>query len=186
MTLYWGARASCLPAGDDRASRFLRAAIELKARIKWGFAGELEVSQGHSARFSPAWGRVSRHRAPFRVGHASAQILAHARGMKPEPWPLPVAERHSAQHARVLVDPVAGAARDTRDLARVDQTLRPYAAGPQVRRETLNDTIGEKIGDPVQELCLGERLPDSPVSGARACGAASRALHRHTQTLTEG
>lgn len=72
-----------------------------------------------------------RRRARLGLAHVAARIVAHARGMEPQPWPFPTVERHGARNTRVLIGPPTSPARHTRDLARIDQSLRRCAAGTE-------------------------------------------------------
>lgn len=107
--------------------------------------------------------------------------------MKPEPWPLPTAERHSTQNACVLIHPPASPTRHTRDLTRIDQPLR-RSARTEVGRKTLNDTIRNKVSNPVHELRLSKRLIEPPTPAACACIVPSRLLraHGHPGTIPDG
>jgi hypothetical protein len=145
-------------------------------RVRRGFAREFKGGRAERVRLPSARGRVLRCRVRLGLAHVAAQILAHARGMEPQPWPFPTAERHGAQKTRVLIDPPTSPARHPRDLARIDQSLGWHAASTQVGRKTLNDTIRDKVRDPVDELRLSERLLEPSALGTYARIARSRLL----------
>jgi hypothetical protein len=107
--------------------------------------------------------------------------------MKSQPRSLTTAERHGTQVTGVLVDPSTGPARHPRDLARIDESLW-WSAGTEVGRKTLDHTIRDEVGDPVDELRLSERLLEPLAIGAHACIALSRLLCApgHARTLPDG
>jgi hypothetical protein len=157
-------------------------------RVRRILAREFKGGRAERARFPPARGRVLRRRARLGLAHVAAQIVAHARGMKPQPRSLPTAERNGAQNTRMLIDPPTSPARHTRDLARIDQSLRRCAASTEVGHKTLNYTIGDKVSDPVDELRLNERVLEPLALVAYACIAPSRLLRApdHTRTIPDG
>jgi hypothetical protein len=108
--------------------------------------------------------------------------------MEPQPWPLPTAEWHGAQNASMLIDPPTSPARHARDLVRIDQSLWRGGASTEVGRKTLNNTIGDEVSDPVDELRLSERLLEPPALAAYARIARSRLLRApgHARTLPDG
>jgi len=64
---------------------------------------------------------------------------------------------------------------------RVDQALRRHSPGSEVRRKTLNNTIGENVSDPLHELRLSERVLDTPAPGTRARAAPPRTPDGHAR-----